>query len=463
MANPTRIRIDTVSSLQGGVLLLPKLAMKSLQLANGSMCRVAYGGRETRVQVRELPAKAEQGRAQLAEDVRRELLMPDSARVDLLQSTGGLRFGYVLGIIAQLKTESETLVGQQVPVFKHLLNAAEEEGMTGYVFSPLDIEWEQDFVTGYAWDSSHRVWRRRRMPMPDVVYDQIVSRVFQKRDDVAEQRERLLKMVRPRGFNPDFFDKSQVHTWLSGAPRTKNLVPDAITFKTSTQASQFLYRHSDVYMKPIHGSLGIGILRLKRRPEGQVQYQMKKKGGALVQGTAGSISEFLKKFAPRLRKGPYLIQETLRLKTWQGRPFDIRLLLQKDGTGKWNRTKTFCRIAQDGDITSNLSTGGDALAVKAVLKDILPGDKAVNRVMRELSQIAEDVPAVLEATVEGTLGELGLDLGLDENGKIWVIEINSKPWKKPNIEDGEWRELSLLAFARPVQFAKYLCQTTRDR
>ncbi|PWK15516.1 YheC/YheD family protein [Tumebacillus permanentifrigoris] len=461
MANPARIRIDTVTSLPDGLMFLPRSLMKSLQLSMGSY-RVAYGGRETQVHVRELTGKVDHGYAQIAESVRRELLLPEGVRVELLSKGTLLRLGYVLGVLANVKAEGETVLGQQALVFKHLLTAAEEQGMTGYVFSPLDIDWKERFVTGYSYDTRKRVWRRRRMPLPDAIYDQVISRTYHNRADVAEQRERLFAHVRPRAFNPDYFDKSLVHNWLAGSPRTKSLVPDAITFKSITQASQFLYRYPDVYMKPIHGSLGIGIMRLRRKPDGQVYYQMKKATGSLTQGTAGSISEFLKKFAKRLRTGPYLIQETLHLKTWQGRPFDIRLLLQKGSTGKWNRTKTFCRIAQDGDITSNLSTGGDAIAVRALLKEILPSVKAVNRVMRDLIQIAEDVPAVLEATVEGSIGELGLDLGLDENGKIWVIEINAKPWKKPNIEEGEWRELSLLAFQRPVQYAKFLCQTTRD-
>jgi hypothetical protein len=43
-----------------------------------------------------------------------------------------------------------------------------------------------------------------------------------------------------------------------------------------------------------------------------------------------------------------------------------------------------------------------------------------------------------------------------------VIEVNAKPWKKPNTEEGEWRDLALLAFQRPVQFAKYLCRELRE-
>ncbi|MGZ4122861.1 MAG: hypothetical protein ACXVOI_06580, partial [Tumebacillaceae bacterium] len=58
------------------------------------------------------------------------------------------------------------------------------------------------------------------------------------------------------------------------------------------------------------------------------------------------------------------------------------------------------------------------------------------------------------------LGVYRLDFGVPE--AIWVIEVNAKPWKKPNIAEGEWKNLALLAFQRPVQFATYLCQKHLD-
>jgi glutathione synthase/RimK-type ligase-like ATP-grasp enzyme len=216
-----------------------------------------------------------------------------------------------------------------------------------------------------------------------------------------------------------------------------------------------------VYIKPAHGSLGLNIIRAKRKSDGQVLYQEKVKEGSR-NGTSGSVSMFLKKFAARFLKGKYVIQETLYLMTFQNRPFDIRLVLQKDSSGQWKRTKTFCRVAQAGEITSNLSTGGDAITVKQLLQDVLRDTKRVDRAMKEIRKIAAEVPVVIEREVGSTIGELGLDLGLDTRGRVWVIEINSKPWKKPNIEESEFPEIALQAFERPVQFGRYLCETDTE-
>lgn len=460
MALPKKIRVEAAAPSVRGTLFLPRTVLKELSLGNGSY-PLSFGAKRTTVTVRELESLPERGGkggdpiALVSPDVLHTLHLPEK-KLSLHKSGPGLRFGYVLGILANVKAEGERITGQQQQTFRNLLTAATQSGMHGYVFSPLDIDWKDLSVTGYWLDGKR--WTKSRVPLPDVLYDQIISRTYENRSDVAPERQRLYKLLAPRCFNPGYFDKWQVHQWLQGSARTKSYVPDAAIFQSVEQAAGFLYRHPDVYMKPVHGSLGIGIIRVQRRSDGRVYYQMKTKEGGLRQGQVGTISTFLKRYQGRLKKGPYLLQKALWLRTYQGRPFDIRLLLQKDSTGRWQRTKSFCRIAQQGQITSNLSTGGDALAVKQLLKDVLRDDKKVTKVMKSLNAIAEAVPAVIEKEVGGTLGELGLDLGLDDFGRIWVIEVNAKPWKKPNTQEGEWKDLALLAFQRPVQYALYLCK-----
>jgi hypothetical protein len=456
MAVPKKIRVEAAAPSVRGALFLPRGWLKDLGISSG-VWTLAFGAKRKLVQVHEL--EVEEGsngpRALISPDVQQELHLP-AIRLPLQKIGQTLRFGYVLGILANVKTEGDRVVGLQQQTFRNLLEAAEVTGLFGYVFSPLDLDWKDLSAIGYRLDGKR--WVTARVPMPDVLYDQIISRTFENRADVAPERQRLYKLLAARCFNPGYFDKWQVHQWLAEHESTKSYVPDALLYQSVEQAASFLYRYPEVYLKPVHGSLGIGIIRVQRRSDGRVYYQMKKKAGGLRQGQAGTITTFLKRYHVRLKKGPYLLQRALWLRTYQGRPFDIRLLLQKDGNGRWQRTKSFCRIAQQGQITSNLSTGGDALAVKQLLKEVLHDDTKVNKVMRELNQIAGAVPAVIEKKVGRTLGELGLDLGLDEFGRIWVIEVNAKPWKKPNTQEGEWKDLALLAFQRPIQYAYYLCK-----
>ena len=51
-------------------------------------------------------------------------------------------------------------------------------------------------------------------------------------------------------------------------------------------------------------------------------------------------------------------------------------------------------------------------------------------VMRDLSIEAADI---VSRNTNGVTGELGIDIGVDDTGRPWIIEVNSKPSK--NFED----------------------------
>ncbi|MDD3894034.1 MAG: hypothetical protein PHU36_03325, partial [Syntrophomonadaceae bacterium] len=54
----------------------------------------------------------------------------------------------------------------------------------------------------------------------------------------------------------------------------------------------------------------------------------------------------------------------------------------------------------------------------------------------------------------GIYGELGLDVGIDKNGALWLIEVNSKPRKTTESEYST--AVMRKTFKRPLEFASYL-------
>ena len=48
---------------------------------------------------------------------------------------------------------------------------------------------------------------------------------------------------------------------------------------------------------------------------------------------------------------------------------------------------------------------------------------------QDLRDLALDISEAFETLVDGHYAELGIDLALDQNGKVWLLEINSKPSK----------------------------------
>jgi len=55
---------------------------------------------------------------------------------------------------------------------------------------------------------------------------------------------------------------------------------------------------------------------------------------------------------------------------------------------------------------------------------------------------------------DSPLGEIGLDLGVDRRGRVWLIEVNAKPFRK--VFDAGPKRRVFLSFRRPMAYARYL-------
>lgn len=383
-----------------------------------------------------------------------EIAAPMVAR----REKGEFRIGPMVGILCNPRWNSNTAKlaeSTQLPALEKLLDAAQQAGVPAFLFRVEDVDFQNLMVKGYFRTS--RGFRRRKVPLPDVIYDQLISRKRERTLEHAKLREKLSRLYGNRIFNDGFFDKWQVHEWLSSDKRLTPHIPDTIRYTHSQQAAQFIKRHPTVYMKPVHGSLGLGIVRVMNQPDGSYVHEIKRPNQSPIAGRSSSSSEFVKSFRKRFAGRPYLLQQGIGLATVDGRPFDVRILLQRDGTGEWKRTKSFARLTKAGDITSNLSSGGEALSLHAVLERLFSNARIRNRCKAEVHKVSRLVAEAMEQQSGKTFGELGIDLGIDTNGRVWVIEVNSKPWKSPTTEKGS-QEIVDLAFERPIRYALWLSE-----
>jgi glutathione synthase/RimK-type ligase-like ATP-grasp enzyme len=453
---PVIVHVRSASPSHTGVIYVHRTLCQKFQLHSGTFVHLHFGGQSARARVLYQTAHAFDV-ISLSPDIQNHLGVPGRFRMQLYaEEEGHLRLGPVVGILARIHIRDGKPAGMQVPVFERLLEAAKQENMFAYVFSPEQIYWEKGTVQGWYCTllGERNLWVQEQFPLPDVIYDQIISRTYERNPRVVHSKTQLLRLYSNRYFNPGFFDKWQVHTWLSKDPRIKAYLPQTILHESREKTSRFLQEFRVFYIKPIHGSLGLGIMKVVRLQDGRYSYHIKGKKGVAKEGIVQSSSQILSLLGAHHKK-KYVVQQGLNLLTISHRPFDIRILMQKDQKGQWRRTKAYCRIAQRGDITSNLSTGGDALPVQEVLQKICTDKKEAARLQGKINQLSRLLPEAIEEQCGFALGELGLDIGIDENHYLWVIEVNAKPWKKPVTENGS-QHLMIQSFRRPMLYARYL-------
>ena len=219
---------------------------------------------------------------------------------------------------------------------------------------------------------------------------------------------------------------------------------------------EMIRKYKTLFVKPSNGSLGKGIIKVNILSKGKMSYVVY--GNSRYKSQADNVEEFLKKTTKVRRDKPYIVQQGLDLAVYRGSLFDLRVIFQKNRDGKWLVGKKFVRLAPRGSSISNLSRGGKVEISKRIFRYIYHNNDRINRKFEEAKQLCLRVATVLEEKSNGVYGELGMDIGIDKKGALWLIEVNSKPRKTTETEFS--RAVMRRTFRRPLEYAMYLAGFT---
>ncbi len=336
-----------------------------------------------------------------------------------------LQLGPLLGIL--INTQAPEIQGEDPfgPLTRFLEECSlstRNRGVCLTVFSPEGLNLDAKKVTGFFFDK--KKWNKSTFPLPNVIYNRITSRRVERNPNLQLKLQKLRKLHGVSIFNETFLDKQQVHQLLHQDEAVRHLLPETHPYRTSW-IRPMLNRYGTVYIKPNKGSLGQGVIRLmKQKNLYTIQY-------TTATGTLTRTNQSLKEVIPFLKRrtarSSYLIQQGLNLARIGGRVVDFRVLVQRNGRGEWTITSTVGRIANDRNIVSNLARGGTLRKAAEVIRELedIPNKPTASQLRRLTMNIVHS----FDRKIQGHFAELGIDLALDQNGKFWLLEINSKPSK----------------------------------
>src|SRR5690606_2572079 len=140
---------------------------------------------------------------------------------------------------------------------------------------------------------------------------------------------------------------------------------------------------------------GIGIWLISADGQGGYVYRYTDAACRIHRGRTRDLSSIAQRLLSRPR-GPWLIQPRSDWLRHRGRIFDVRVLVQRDGTGVLRVTGTGARVGRRGSFISNIFGGGDARHLEPLLEEALgftPLQAAEMR--REIERIALSVAEIL--------------------------------------------------------------------
>ncbi|MEN9406316.1 MAG: hypothetical protein RLZ12_600 [Bacillota bacterium] len=320
--------------------------------------------------------------------------------------------------------------------FSELIYAGRKNNIDVSVLIPNALDAEK--LTGYLLKSlvgEKKVWVKEELPWPDVVYNRIPNRKAEQATDVKHFKQ-ILRKKRIPFFNTNFFYKDKLLELLNKEQRLQTTLPETVRWGDKAKFYQLLLKHDMIYLKPVDWSIGKGIFKLTKRSEGWVIEQQQLNSQCELQGyfEPSELIETLKKLLP---KRAYLVQQGIELlETSVKRKCDMRTLVQKNKTGNWGVTGIGVRIAGLRAIATHRVYGGSLGDVDTVLQDKFKLAKAMD-IKRELAKKSLEVAKVLDQHDQGHLGEISIDWGVDQTGRLWFFEANAKPMRfdEPHIQN----------------------------
>lgn len=214
--------------------------------------------------------------------------------------------------------------------------------------------------------------------------------------------------------------KLRVCSYLLGDMYLRHYVPETVSFDRPNLESM-LKKYSSVYVKPDVGSLGIGICKIKRSAKGYVLMGLtgKRQWKELYQSV-----EALYECIARTNNRKLIIQQAIQLDQVNGRPYDIRVMVQRKPGGLWNCTGMLVKVGAAKKIVTNYYQGG-SICTLTKLHDYLEvtAEEGMHR-EKSLEMTALRIARTLSAKRSG-MHEMGIDFARDKSGKLWVLEVNS--------------------------------------
>lgn len=332
-----------------------------------------------------------------------------------------------------------------------LCRAAPQYDLDVLVFHPEGVAKDGQSIHGYTWNDGQ--WLPVVAAPPDILYNRCLFSSLQEKRAAAAA---LAALSRSLPWSRGLPDKWNVYEILRRSPIAAELLPETRRY-TGPEAlgTMLAEREYGVFLKPRSGSHGkrtIHAMRLSNKEGGGICLRGRDETNAPFHTTFRTSEEGLRWIDEFIGTRRYIIQPYLQLTGRGGQPFDVRVLMQKNGRGIWTLTGMAVRLGSRGSLTSNLHGGGTAVPALPFLT--AEYGKTGSELVEELASVSTLLPPLLEASC-GRLGELGLDFGIDGGGRMYLLEANSRPGRTVFRLTGD-RRAAKLAAENPLRYARHL-------
>lgn len=447
------IQVVSAENLPEDTILLGESYVKYWKIPRGQHVQLKFGAFRRDVKV--IPV-ARLNAMRISQALASSMGLPSRLQLRLHYKTASavLALGPLIGVLVSrdYPQTPEKPFGSITMFCREVVDACKSQGAFVYFFTPKHIGDNTNIVR--CWIYTGDGWKESEMPAPDIVNNRLTTRKLEN----SEAVQRFLKETKFHhatiAFNEKFLDKTEVFEALKKDAKLTRYLPESYLLRSFATLRAMCGKHNTVFLKPVRGSLGKGIVRISRLEGESYQAQYATSAGT-KKVTYANMTKLYASVSSKMKSVRYQIQQGLQLIEIGGRPVDFRALVQKNASGKWMITSIVARTAGSQHFVSNLARGGTLSTVSAaVTKSNLSSGISRLETSNKLRSAALQIARGIDEHIPAHFGELGIDLALDKSGRVWLLEVNSKPSKNDNtpLNEGKIRPSVRLM----IQYARFL-------
>jgi hypothetical protein len=314
--------------------------------------------------------------------------------------------------------------------------AAQKHNMIPFYMSLMNMKLLGGITKGYVFQNGryHLVQRR----IPPVIHNRSMS--------FAPKCLLQLQQLRKRSFvfnGQTRYSKNYIHRLLAAHKELVTHLPHTVPFSQAA-LKNMMAGFDSLYIKPVSSSIGKGIIKISKDRKGWNIQESRKP----VWMNHAKVFSYLN---AKLGKRPYLIQEGIPLAKYHGNPFDLRVSVQKNGTGQWQVTGMVGKVAMKGSHVTNVARGG---RVKRCDELFSACGFNQEQTKKSIELLSLGIAKCLEKRLNH-LADIGLDIGLDTKGKPYFIEMNGRDLRY-SFKNGNMMTTWYKTYENPIEYGTYL-------
>ncbi len=296
-------------------------------------------------------------------------------------------------------------------------------------------------------DTESNKFKEKSIPIPKVVYNRAHlnnKKVRQTLFHFIQSGSKVFNYISI--MNSKYF----VHQLLEKEEHLIRYLPT--TLKGNGKNLEKALQHMEnFFVKPCYSSIGKGIMNIQKEVDGD-WYLYKKHTTKKSWEKSLFNSVEINRVKRLFKQHPFIIQERIPLATFQNRPFDLRVVVQKDGIGKWVISGIVAKLAPEGHVITNVARGGEI----GLLQDYFTHREiSIQDIQKNINTLGVDIAKALEKNWPH-IADLGLDVGITENGTPYFIECNLRgqygAFRKKRDYLPFWEKIH----DTPIEYANYL-------